>query len=352
MSGVLLLSRSPVLVAELQRLCAITGKPLEVRAEPAGGLTTFWTSASVVVVDADAADLVEAADLPRRDATVVLAGRGDDLAAWQLAARVGSSCVLVLPADAQPLFEQIVTATDSAGPPGTVIGVSPAAGGAGASTLAAALALRAAQSGAAVTLVDLDPAAGGLDVLLGAEHQPGLRWSDLRAVRGAVAADVLREALVQVGGLRLLSGSRQDTDGVAVEAVSALMPALRRGQDLVVVDLPRRFDPAAELAAAACDRRLLVVTAEVRAVAAAATLCAGVLMADAQLVVRTTEPRRLRPADLGTALSAAPIVDFPTEPAVAAATDRGELAQVLPRSRLAAAADTLLGQLAAAPRAA
>ena len=60
-----------------------------------------------------------------------------------------------------------------------VIGVVGGCGGAGASTFACVLAATAATGWPAV-LVDLDPVAGGIDVLLGIEAVPGARWSGLR----------------------------------------------------------------------------------------------------------------------------------------------------------------------------
>ena len=60
-------------------------------------------------------------------------------------------------------------------------------GGAGASTLACALARDGGSSAGAVMLVDADPLGGGLDLLLGAEGVPGLRWPDLAEARGRAA---------------------------------------------------------------------------------------------------------------------------------------------------------------------
>jgi septum formation inhibitor-activating ATPase MinD len=56
---------------------------------------------------------------------------------------------------------------------GTLLVVVGASGGVGASTLAAAIAVRAAAADASVALVDGCPWGGGLDVVLGADRRAG-----------------------------------------------------------------------------------------------------------------------------------------------------------------------------------
>jgi MinD-like ATPase involved in chromosome partitioning or flagellar assembly len=56
---------------------------------------------------------------------------------------------------------------------GNVIAFVPTSGGVGSSTLAAAVAVRAAAAGRTVVAVDLDPLAGCLDVVFGLELEPG-----------------------------------------------------------------------------------------------------------------------------------------------------------------------------------
>jgi hypothetical protein len=82
------------------------------------------------------------------------------------------------------------------------------AGGVGTSTLAALLACQAARSGgqAGVTLVGADPDSGGLDMILGLEEEPGLRWQDIRAPLGVVDATTLAARLPAADGVRVLAG--------------------------------------------------------------------------------------------------------------------------------------------------
>ena len=72
----------------------------------------------------------------------------------------------------------------------------------------------------------------------------------------------------------MLSFDRSALDGVPAEAMAAALDAGRRGRDLVVVDLPRRFDEPSLLALTAADRAYLVVPAELRACAAARRVAA------------------------------------------------------------------------------
>lgn len=346
MTDVLLVSRDAALVADVRRAGAVLGAEVDVQ-DDAAAIAARWRAAAAVVVDAGHADVLPLPALPRRDHVVVLAAERTDLSAWRCAASIGSDTVLALPADERALVDRLLLATDDTGPPGRVLGVRAGAGGAGASTLAVALAVDAARDGSAVTLVDADPAAGGLDLLLGAEHLPGVRWPDLAEVRGAVPAASVRDALVQAGGIRLLSCARRGGGGPAAASAAAVLPALCRGQDLVVVDLPRVADEAAGVAATFCEAVALVVPADVRSTAAAAALVESARDRGTtpHLVVRRGPGRRLHPREVGVALRlpVAAVVD--TDPEIAAAADRGELARVTGRGSLASAVAALRGLL-------
>ncbi|WP_353357136.1 hypothetical protein [Intrasporangium sp. DVR] len=90
---------------------------------------------------------------------------------------------------------------------GHVIAVMPASGGVGATTFAAVLAVRAAESGQPVVAVDLDRFGGRLDVVLGVEQEEGWRWDHLGAVAGVVDGAGLARELPRVGALPVLSGA-------------------------------------------------------------------------------------------------------------------------------------------------
>lgn len=125
----------------------------------------------------------------------------------------------------------------TAGGPG--IAVVGASGGAGASTLVAALGLAGGRSGCSCVAVDLQPGGGGLDVVFGIEHVPGLRWSDLVAVEGAVDGAALGLRLPSVCGVAVLAHPRDGRAGPGAEVVVAVVRALASAFDLVVLDAAR-----------------------------------------------------------------------------------------------------------------
>jgi secretion/DNA translocation related CpaE-like protein len=302
-----------------------------------------------VLVDAGAAERLLSLDLADRSGVVLLADEVDRLEVWRAAARLGAREVLATGRDEQALLDLLATAGDPVdGPPGTVVGVLPGSGGAGASTLAVAVAIRAAGTDGAVTLVDADAAGGGLELLLGAERVGGLRWPDLADVRGVVASRALDEALPHVAGLRLLSHLSDATAAVPAEAMTAVLTAARRRASLVVVDLPRApFDAAAAAALELCDVVVVVALAEVRAVAAAglAVKAATSRSADVRLAVRPPARSRLRPVEVGTALGLPVVATVPHVGDLSAAADRGDLPRVLARSAVGRVTEHLLADL-------
>ena len=62
--------------------------------------------------------------------------------------------------------------------------------------------------------VDADPRSGGLDLLLGADALPGLRWGDLAGVDGRISPDVLRASVRLGAGLQVLATDRRGGRGV------------------------------------------------------------------------------------------------------------------------------------------
>ena len=206
----LLVTSDPDLLDDLLRLCAAAG----VEASVAADLTAArgsWAAAPVVVLGEELSGPALAAGLPRRS-DLLIAGLGlDDAEVWVRAAALGAEGVGFLPEAQSWLVDRIAAAC--AGPVGAarVVAVVGGRGGAGASTLACALAVTAASvagDGAPTVLVDADPLGGGLDLVLGCEDLPGLRWPDLTSASGAVSGPALAAALPHRYGLHLLSWDR------------------------------------------------------------------------------------------------------------------------------------------------
>jgi secretion/DNA translocation related CpaE-like protein len=138
---------------------------------------------------------------------------------------------------------------------GAVIGVVGGSGGVGASSFAAVL---AAVCGRAL-LVDLDAASGGVDVLLGIEAAPGVRWSGLQLGGGRLDPRELFDRLPRWGPVSVLAADVRELDPDAVRQVLDT----GRGEGAIVVDLPR--SACAERAAALlhCDVVVVLARADV-----------------------------------------------------------------------------------------
>lgn len=338
----LVLSSDADLVDRLLRLAAAAGVELEVtrdaqRCHPA------WSAAPMVLVGADLApDIATAA--PRRRSDVVLVSADlDDHRVWQYAMEVGAEHVALLP-DGESWLVQRLAEAQRPSSEGLVLGVVGGRGGAGASTLAVALAFSGLRRGLQPLLVDGDPMGGGLDLVLGGEDVAGPRWPDLAAARGRLASSALGDALPHVQTLHVLSWDRGDVCEVPPEAMRTVLDAGARETGLVVVDLPRRPDDAARAALSRCDAVLLLVPAEVRAVASAGRVAnaVGPFVRDLRVVVRGPAPTSLEPELVAESLGLALAGWCRAEPGIAAALDRGE-PPGRTRGPLSRLADSLLG---------
>ncbi|KRF46803.1 hypothetical protein [Terrabacter sp. Soil810] len=136
---------------------------------------------------------------------------------------------------------------------GNVIAFVPASGGVGSSTLAVAVAVRAAAAGRSVVAVDLDRVSGCLDVVFGLEQEPGWRWPELADVAGLVDGLGLADELPVSCGVAVLSGSggagwvwpaADEGDGAGgwAESLPDVVAGLADAHDLTVLDLSR--DPS------------------------------------------------------------------------------------------------------------
>lgn len=149
-----------------------------------------------------------------------------------------------------------------------MIGVVGGSGGVGASTFAAALAL-AAPAG---VLFDADPLGGGIDVLLGMEHEPGPRWSDVRVSGGYLNPGLLADQLPRWGPVAVLA-----VDGPPPqpgEAAQVLVACAELG--VVAVDLGRAPTPLRAAVLELCTVVVLLARAEVAPLAAAHAIRAGI----------------------------------------------------------------------------
>lgn len=342
----LVVSADEELLDELLRVLAAAGVEPELAT---GGpvLRRAHREAPLVLFGADALGLAAPRALPRRPGVVVVSTRELPAAEWAAAVEVGAERVVVLPADEAWLLTRAAAAVRAPVERGRLVAVGGACGGAGASTVAAAL---AAAAGPAV-LVDADGWSGGLDLLLGAELTDGLRWPELGGLRGRVAGDALLAALPGVAGVHLLSAGRGSAEPVPEEALVTVVEAARATGRCVVVDLPRPGccgvggGPQAVLADA--DLALLVVPARLRAATAARLLVAadGRPWSSARLVVRSV-PGGLTPEDVEEVVGRPVFAELPHDRGAVARAERGEPPGTGARSPLGSLARRVLAGLA------
>jgi secretion/DNA translocation related CpaE-like protein len=315
----LVVSTDEALLDDLLRVLAAAGAEPEL-ATGGPSLRRAHREASLVLVGADALATPSVRALPRRPGVVVV-GRADPSPAdWAVAVELGAERVAVLPEDEAWLLAKAAGAARAPVQRGWLAAVGGSCGGAGTSTVATALALAAAAEGD-VLLVDADSAAGGIDLLLGAESAEGLRWPELTGLRGRVDGRALLAALPEVGGLHLLAASRTETCPLPEEALAAVVGAARDAGCPVVVDLPRA-GPAAEGVLAEADLAALVVPARLRAACAARLLVdrPDAAWSAARLVVRRV-PGGLAAGEVAEVVGRPVLAELPHD---RAAVPRGE----------------------------
>jgi secretion/DNA translocation related CpaE-like protein len=332
--AVLLITRSHPVHDTVAALCAAAGLEMQVYDDPGPSLSA-WTGADLVLVGDDlAASAVAVA--PARRSGVHLVGLSPGDAAFRAAVALGAASVVDLVTGTDWLAEALADVGERAAP-GRTVGVVGGTGGAGATTLACALAQWHAVD-ADTLLVDTDPLGPGLDRLLALEDREGVRWEALSETSGRLGAAALREGVPREGRLGVLtwSGSRRRLD---VPTARRILPAAVRGHDLVVLDLARQGGPALAELVDRCDDLLVVTPATVAGLAATARLVAEVGRPDrAGLVVR---PGGLGDADAERVTGLPVLAVLGDQRGLATAVDRG-LGPLPGRGPLARAARDLL----------
>ena len=155
---------------------------------------------------------------------------------------------------------------------------------------------RTTVAGNGVLLVDCDRWGAGLDLMLGIEDDPGLRWADLAARSGRLPVDALHQALpglrVGSGRVGVLCHGRRPAADVSADVVSVVLDAGRRSGAVTIVDLPRQPGPAADRVLEQADLVVLVAPADVRGCWAAERVCVRIRQfgSHAGIVVRGPSP--------------------------------------------------------------
>lgn len=319
-------------------------------AEPSSA--KVWVAARTVLVDLAGVRRCADLGLPRRSRVFVVTSVPPEAADWPILIGVGAHAVLTLPSQEAELVAVLSDAGDTGegvGRRGPVVAVIGARGGAGATVFAAAL----AQCAESALLVDVDPWGGGVDLVMGTEAEPGLRWPDLALQGGRVGWDALAAALPSARGVAVLSsgrGGHRTGGGIEAPALDAVVNAGSRAGVTVVCDLPRRPGRATETAVAAADLVVVVTPAELRACACAPAVGDWVseVNANVGLIVRGPAPGGLTAAEVARTVGYPLVASMRAQPDVTGALERTGL-RLRRRSPLANAAKRVLAVLHGAP---
>jgi len=285
------------LLDDALRWCAAVGVTPEVAADVTA-VRRSWRHASFVLVGGDLVEGLTRAGLPRRDHVLLVAT--DPARWWANAVKLGVVGVYE-PADEHSILESLASALDGRGE-ACLVSVVGGSGGVGTSTLAAALALAGSDRGLRSLLLDADPLGGGLDLVLGAEHADGLRWTDLESTRGRLNAGSLADVLPIHRRLATLSWGRE-TQTALPQSVPTVLTAAVRGFDLVVADVPRHLDAHGPEILGRSVLTIVVVAEEICAVGAAQHVLARVAdCASSIAVVTVSRPGGIGPGAVADAL--------------------------------------------------
>lgn len=326
------------LAAGTDRVVAAVGARMVRTANPG---RRAWLAAAAVVADEAGARRCVASGLPRRDGVWVVGRQQPSADVLAVAIEVGAQQMCALPVQEAELARRLAEAADvtAAGSgAGRVVAVTAGRGGSGASVFAAALALCAADA----LLIDVDPCGGGIDLLLGSEAVPGLRWPDVQVQGGRLGWSAVREVLPRRHQVSILSGTRCFHD-VEPGALAAVLDAGRRGGTTVVCDIPRQLTAAAVCAVQYADLVVVVTGCDVRGAAAAAAMVSVLTTINpgVGLVVRGPSPGGLLPGEVAAAAGAPLLAAMRPEPVLAQRLEHGGL-RLRRRSPLAISARRVL----------
>lgn len=335
---VLLLTQNSNLVHQVKRVTNSLGVSLQCSDNPFL-VHVDWSSYQYILMGDDLAGECSEARLPRRSGIAIVHCEREpspettawERELWKCAVTLGAVNVVGLPSAEFWLRDALADVTRENETRAHLIAVIPGSGGAGASTLAINLGLRAVSQGLSVLVIDIDPTGGGIDLTLGAEEQQGTRWCDIDPGSGRIAAGTLVNALPVFNGLSFLSHGRARVHVPEVEVLAAVVDAGRRGFDLVIVDLPRGLSPATELLISQADLSVIAVRNHVRSVAASASVREWIRSVGGKThCVVAAGHKGVSVPDVALALGEKDLSEIPFIPSMSTRADEGEFPPMPP----------------------
>ena len=307
----LLVTRDEILAAQFHKMCAVTQSELIVvdalTPEEIAGAYRVFVDHNIVLEQFN------------HNHVVILALDGVSAKTWQLALELDAEHVEVLPSETDWLIEHVVPPIQSRA---HVVLITPVVGGAGASTVACALAGQYASQGAKVCLVDADLGAGGLDVLMGCEQTPGIRWADIASVQGAVNGGELFDSLIISQGIHVLAPNRGQFD-IDASHILTTIETLTSACDVVLIDAPRMTEELTQSLGALSDDVLLVMPTTVQASSLATAVKERFADIRCGLVVRQVPGSGLTPIGVAQAVDIPLRVTLPTDARIVEQVEQG-----------------------------
>jgi secretion/DNA translocation related CpaE-like protein len=314
----LIATADELLLDDALRWCAAVGATPEVTADTTATRRS-WRRAPVVVVGEDLADGLARAGLSRRDHVLLIARKPERC--WPAAVSLGAVGVF-RPDEEERILEALASALDGRGE-ACLVSVVGGSGGAGASTLSAALALSAGRRGLRSMVLDADPLGGGIELVLGAERAEGLRWRDVDATRGTLSAGSLADVLPTHHRVATLSWDRSERPALP-DSLPSVLAAAVRGFDLVVADVPRHLDTWGSDIVSRSVLTVLVVAEEICAVGAARHVFARLQECTSSIaVVSVSRPGGIGPDAVAEALGQPVLARHRLDRRIRSAVDRG-----------------------------
>lgn len=166
MTNALLISTDPYVISEMQKIAGVTGAHLEVTHEPE---PQQFRNATHIFVDAQSQQPISSSD----PIWVVVPGPAGP-EAWKRATQIRAEQIVSLPEDRAMITQALAIAKPRQATVTSIVGLG---NGVGASTLACHVAASLSREQDDVVLVDTHLSAGGIEILLGREQEPGLDWA-------------------------------------------------------------------------------------------------------------------------------------------------------------------------------
>ncbi|MGZ4427231.1 MAG: septum site-determining protein Ssd [Nocardioidaceae bacterium] len=344
MTSALLVTRDDALLDDVLRLAAAAGVAVDVAHDPESALRS-WAACTVLLVGADQADLLAARSPVRRPHVHVVARATPADGLFRAAVALGAEDVVELPAAEGWLVELLADLSDGAPAAATTVGVVAGSGGAGATTLACALALTAAASLDTV-LVDLDALGPGVERVVGLDEAAGVGWADLAGSHGRFGSRSLRSALPRRDRLAALGWGPGSAVPLGRPTVREVLVACQRGNQVVVLDLPRGAGDVCEEAVPRCDHVVVVAEPTLPSVASTARVTAALRPLNDRLsLVLRGDGGGVPPERVAGLLDVPLAVEMPRQRRLAEHVDLGLGPVHARRGPLARAARELLGVL-------